>query len=136
MAYDPLSFSSSVQYWTESATDLRYRDDYQLMTQNIFNGTGAINYLSGSLEAFGNNGTTASGGSVNNGLNTDFAYMTAGAGYSPTQSQLLSALTTASDHLPNVADYTFTIAPEPSSLCLIAAGSALLLVLRLCRRQP
>ena len=32
--------------------------------------------------------------------------MTAAAGYSPTQSQILAALTTASDHLPNVADYT------------------------------
>ena len=129
-AYDPLNFSTSVQYWSESATDLRYRDDYQLMTSNILNGTGAINYVSGSLEAFGNNGSTPSGGNVNSGSNTDLAYMTTATGYSPTQSQILSALTTASDHLPNVADYTFTPVPEPGSLSLIAAGTCLLLFFR------
>ena len=110
-AYDPANFSSSVQYWTESSTDLRYRDDYQLMTSDILNDTGAINYVSGSLQSFGNNGTTSSGGSVNSSGNTDLAYMQTASGYNPTQSQILAALTTASDHLPNIADYTF--APRP-----------------------
>ena len=105
-AFDPYNLSQITQYWSESSTDLRYRDDYQLMTNNVLTGTGAINYVSGTLEAFGNNGTTAQYGSVNNGTDTDLAYMTAAAGYSPTQSQILAALTTASDHLPNVADYT------------------------------
>ena len=104
-AYDPLSFSTTLQNLTDSTTSLRYRDDYQLMTQNILGGTGAIDYVSGSLQAFGNNGSVS--GSVNSGSNTDLAYMTTGNGYNPTQSQILSALTTASDHLPNVADYTF-----------------------------
>ena len=58
-AYDPFSFSTSIKYWSDSTTDLRYRDDYQLMTHNVLNGTGAINYVSSTLEAFGNNGTTA-----------------------------------------------------------------------------
>jgi len=126
-AFDPLNFSSSTQYWSESSTDLRYRDDYQLMTQNVLNGTGAIGYIPGTLEAFGNNGTTSSNGSVNSGSNTDLAYMTTAGGYSPTQSQILSALTTASDHLPNVADYTFVV-PEPSCLALILCASGALLL--------
>jgi endonuclease/exonuclease/phosphatase family metal-dependent hydrolase len=108
-AFDPYSFSSSKTYWSDSDTDLRYRDDYELMTSNILNGTGAINYVANSLQSVGNNGTISSGGSVNNANNTDFSYMTAAAGYSPTGAQLLSALTTASDHLPVVADYTFTL---------------------------
>jgi endonuclease/exonuclease/phosphatase family metal-dependent hydrolase len=60
-AFDPVNFSSSVQYWSESATKLRYRDDYQLMTANVLSGgSGAINYVSGTLQSFGNNGTTPS----------------------------------------------------------------------------
>jgi hypothetical protein len=120
-AYDPLNFSTSVQYWSESSTDLRYRDDYQLMTSNVLTGTGAINYVSGTLHSFGNDNTTPSGGNVDSpsttgGSNTALNYMfgtvggiTYGSGNYPNQSQVLSALTTASDHLPNVADYT--IAP-------------------------
>jgi endonuclease/exonuclease/phosphatase family metal-dependent hydrolase len=129
-AYDPASFSTSVLYWSESATDLRYRDDYQLMTQNILTDAGAINYVSGSLQSFGNNGTTSSGASVNNGSDTDLAYMTTGNGYSPTQSQILSALTTASDHLPNVADYTFVPVPEPTCSALVIVGASILLIRR------
>ena len=124
-AFDPLSFSTSVQYWSDSTTDLRYRDDYQLMTANVLSGgTGAINYISGTLAAFGNNNETPSGGNVNNANNTAFSYMT-----NPTGAQVLSALTTASDHLPNVADYTFTPVPEPGCLSLLAAGSAVILLL-------
>jgi hypothetical protein len=55
--------------------------------------------------------------------------MTTANGYSPTQSQILSALTTASDHLPNVADYTFTV-PEPAGLALAALGAGALLFRR------
>jgi endonuclease/exonuclease/phosphatase family metal-dependent hydrolase len=126
-AFDPLNFSSSVQYWSDSSTDLRFRDDYQLITQNILNGTGAIGEVSGSLESFGNNGTTGSGKSVNNGTDTDLAYMTAANGYNPTQSQILSALTTASDHLPNVADYAFATVPEPTCFALFLGGGGMLL---------
>ncbi len=96
------------------------------MTQNILNGTGAINYVSGSLEGFGNNGTATSVGS---GANTDLAYMTTANGYNPTQSQILPSLTTASDHLPNVADYTFAV-PEPTCFALVAGGVGFLLMRR------
>jgi endonuclease/exonuclease/phosphatase family metal-dependent hydrolase len=125
-AFDPLSFSTTLQNRTDSTSTLRYRDDYQLMTQDILNGTGAINYVNGSLEGFGNNGSTSSVGS---GANTDLAYMTAANGYNPTQSQILSALTTASDHLPNVADYTFSV-PEPTCLALLGGGVGFLLMRR------
>jgi hypothetical protein len=106
-AYDPPNFSTSVQYYSESDTDLRYRDDYQLQTGNVFNDTGAINYVSGSFHNFGNNGTTPSGGSVNSGsdtaLNSDL--VTDGGTFIPA-STLYADLTTASDHLPVVSDYT------------------------------
>lgn len=136
-AFDPLNFSSAVANYTDSSTSLRFRDDYQLLTQNILNGTGAIDYVSGSLQGFGNNGTTAARGNVNSpstsgGSNTDLAYMTAANGYNPTQAQILAALTTASDHLPNLADYTFTPIPEPASIALLC-GSATLLFRR---RRP
>jgi len=126
-AFDPYNLSNAVQYWSDSTTTLNYRDDYQLMTSDILNDTGAINYVANSLQAFGNNGTTASGKSTNLASNTDFAYMTTAAGYSPTQSQLLLALTTASDHMPNVADYTFATVPEPASLSLLLLASTTLL---------
>jgi hypothetical protein len=124
---DPLGYPSGSKYYTESATNLRYRDDYQLISPNVQNDTAALNYVSGTLESFGENGT--GGSNVSSGSNTDLAYMTAAAGYSPTQSQILSALTTASDHLPNVADYTFPV-PEPTSLTLIIGGACGLLVRR------
>jgi hypothetical protein len=41
-----------------SSDYLRYRDDFQLMTQNVFNGTGSLQYVSGSLHPFGNDGNT------------------------------------------------------------------------------
>jgi hypothetical protein len=141
---DPVGYSTSVQYWSESATDLRYRDDYQLMTSNVLNDTGAINYVSGTLNNFGNNGTTSANGNVDSpsttgGTNTALNYMTVANGYSntagannyPDQSVILQALTTASDHLPNIADYTFSV-PEPTSLVLVATGASALLI----RRRP
>jgi hypothetical protein len=132
---DPAGYSTSVQYWSESATDLRYRDDYQLMTSNVLNDTGPIDYVSGTLNYLGNNGTTASGKSVNLGTNAALNYMNGGlygTGNYPTQSQVLSALTTASDHLPNIADYTFVSVPEPACLALLASGASALLI----RRRP
>jgi PKD repeat protein len=96
---------------TESATDLRYRDDYQMMTSNVLYGvSGGLAYVPGTYHAFGNNGTSPYQGSVNSGsdtaLNSDLN--TNGIGISA--STLYSYLTTASDHLPAVADYTITAA--------------------------
>jgi endonuclease/exonuclease/phosphatase family metal-dependent hydrolase len=125
-AYDPVNFSTSVAYYSESTTDLRYRDDYELMTSNVLNDTGAINYVSGTLHAFGNNGTTPSGGSVNSGsdtaLNNDLVQD--GPTFIPA-STLYADLTTASDHLPVVADYTLAQAATTTSLASSANPSNL-----------
>ena len=106
-AYDPANFSTSVQYYSESDTDLRYRDDYQLLTSNVLNDTGTLDYVSGSFHNFANNGTTPSGGSVNSGsdtaLNSDLVQD--GGTFIPATT-IYSDLTTASDHLPVVSDYT------------------------------
>jgi hypothetical protein len=114
-AFDPESNSDAVTYWSESSTDLRYRDDYELYTSNVSGGTGNINYVSGSFHVFANNGTTPSGGSVNSGsdtaLNSDL-FQDGGTFISA--STLYSDLTTGSDHLPAVADYTFTVSGTPS----------------------
>ncbi len=110
-AYDPTNFSTSVQYYSESDTDLRYRDDYELMTSNVLNDTGNLNYVTGSFHNFANNGTTPSGGSVNSGsdtaLNSD---LVTDGGTFISASTIYSDLTTASDHLPVVADYTIAAA--------------------------
>ena len=99
---------------TESATDLRYRDDLQVMTTNVYFGVGGgLALVPGTYHVFGNNGTTPYYGSVNSGsdtaLNSD---LESGAPISALQ--LYLDLTDASDHLPVVADYTIPITvPAP-----------------------
>jgi hypothetical protein len=113
-AYDPAGFSSSLAYYSESDTYLEYRDDYELMTPNVLNDTGGLDYVSGSFHVFGNNGTTPYGQEATYSGNTALAGLT-----SPSQSDVLSALTTASDHYPVVADYTFTV-PEPGAVIMLS----------------
>jgi hypothetical protein len=99
---------------TESSTDLRYRDDLQLMTTNVYFGVaGGLALVPGTYHVFGNNGTTPYYGSVNSGSNTALnSDLESGAPISA--SQLYLDLTTASDHLPVVADYTIPITvPAP-----------------------
>lgn len=67
------------------------RFDFQLTSGEFLDGEG-LSYISGSYRAFGNNGSHACCNSS----------ITAGNGAAP---NVLSALTTASDHLPVVADY-------------------------------
>ncbi len=88
---------------TESATDLQYRDDYQMVTSNVLNDPAGLELVGGSEQAFGNNGSVAAGGGVDDASNTALAGL-------PDRSAVLSALTTASDHLPVVADYTVPLA--------------------------
>ena len=109
---DPLDLLS------ESATYLDYRDDYQMMTSNIYNGTtGGLVYVPGSFQAFGNDGSTPMYGSVDAATNTALA----GLG---DQSTVLAALTTASDHLPVVADYTDPLATTGSISGHVQIGSS------------
>lgn len=88
---------------TESSTALRYRDDIQFVTQDVYSGTAAaaLRYVTGSYRVFGNNGTTAYGKTVNSSSNTSLNNLSGPI----TAAQALSALTTASDHLPVVVDY-------------------------------
>jgi hypothetical protein len=73
----------------------------------------------GSFSVFGNGGSTSLiGNNVNTTYNTDvFSYMTA-----TNRSAILSALTTASDHLPVVADYDIVGIPEPGTIGLLVLG--------------
>lgn len=89
---------------TDSSTSLRYRDDIQFMTANVFNGTSAtgLRYVPASARAFGNNGTTNVGKSTNLSTNTSLNTNFSGPILA---SDVLAALTTGSDHLPQVTDY-------------------------------
>ena len=117
---------------TETDTNLQYRDDLQLMTQNVFNGLGpGLAYVPGSLMAFGNNGSVGVDGDVNSGSNTALNDLEPNPPISA--ATLLSDLTTASDHLPVVADYTFAV-PEPCAATLLLVGTSWLLLVVGARR--
>jgi endonuclease/exonuclease/phosphatase family metal-dependent hydrolase len=80
---------------TESATNLQYRDDFQFITAPMQNQPG-LQLLSGTYTVFGNNGSVPFHGSVTQSTAlSDLSNRTA----------VLNALTTATDHLPVVADY-------------------------------
>jgi hypothetical protein len=115
---------------TESSTNLRFRDDLQLMTSNVYNPGGGLQYVSGSLHPFGNNGSVGEGHSVNSSSNTALNDLIANP--SITASQLYADLTTASDHLPVVADYTVN-SPEPGSMAMGLAGIVILVLGRRAR---
>ena len=86
---------------TFSPTGIHYRDDYQMMTTNVFYGTaGGLALVPGSYHVFGNNGTTPYLGSVNSGSNTALTgrLVTNGPVFI-TVLQLLADLASASDHL-------------------------------------
>ena len=108
--------ASDLTALSESSTDLRYRDDYEMMTSNVLYGaSGGLAYVPGTYHVFGNSGTTPYQGSVNSGsdtaLNNDLTTNVTGI----TATQLYQNLTTGSDHLPTVADYTIPVA-APASL--------------------
>jgi PKD repeat protein len=94
---------------TESATDMRYRDDFLIGTTNVYNAVaGGLALVPNTYHGFGNNGTTPYEGSVVSGsdtaLNSDLA-----PGSPISASQLYKDLSTGSDHLPVVADYTIPV---------------------------
>jgi len=96
---------------TESAPDLRYRDDLQIMTTNVFYGlAGGLRLVPGTYHVFGNNGTTPYQGSVSIG-NSALSNLASGAPIDA--STLYHDLTNASDHLPVVADYTVPVPAPP-----------------------
>ncbi len=109
---------------TESATDLLYRDDAQLVSGSVLNGTNGLQLSATSYTAFFNNGSTPIGTSVNSGSNTSFPSL-------PNRAAVLSGLTTVTDHLPIVADYQFASVATISvsgatSATIITGGTATL----------
>jgi len=137
---DPMNASGSPTInWAASTTDtnllaqetehsyyLEYRDDFQVMTTNVYYGTpGGMKYVPGTFHNFGNNGTTAYKGSLNSGTNTALNNRLA-VGAPISAAQLYLDLTNASDHLPVVADYTLPL-PAPVILVASAAGTNLTL---------
>src|SRR5262249_12451697 len=103
--------------------NLRYRDDHELPTQNVMQSAPAgLGYISGSYHTFGVNGSTAVHGSVNNGSNTALNgnLVQDGPTFIPA-STLYADLTTASDHLPVVAD--FRITPQSTSTTLSSSAN-------------
>jgi hypothetical protein len=113
---------------TESTTFLQYRDDYQMMTTNVYSGTGGgLALIPGTYHHFGNNGTTTFQTSVNSGTDTALnnRLVTNGPVF-VSAAQLYLDLTDASDHLPVVADYTIPI-PVPLITSVSLAGTNLVL---------
>jgi hypothetical protein len=110
---------------TEHSYDLEYRDDLQVVTTNVYSGAAdGLALVPGTYHVFGNNGTTPYFGSVNSVANTALSNDLA-PGAPISASQLYLDLTTASDHLPVVADYTIPITvPAPVFQSVTAPGGA------------
>jgi endonuclease/exonuclease/phosphatase family metal-dependent hydrolase len=132
---DPLNVpQNNAQKWsltafksimTDSTSALRGRTDLQFMTQDVYDGTSSagLQYIAGSYHAFGNNGTTGLNKSTDLPTNTSLNNLVGPI----TSAETLTALTTASDHLPVVADYLIVV-PEPGILLLFGIGSGVALL--------
>jgi autotransporter-associated beta strand protein len=105
-AFDPVNFSTASKYLSESTSSLKYRDDYEMMTSNVLNDTGPVDYVSGSFQVFGNNGTTPVNGATNLLSNTSLNDL-------PNATAILNDLMQpyGSDHMPVVADYSIATGP-------------------------
>ncbi len=101
---------------TESSTDLRYRDDLQLITGNVRSDPTGLQYTPGSYTAFGNNGTTAVYGTVAASTNTALPGLS-------NRTAVLTALTQVTDHLPVVADYADVVGPTVANWALATGGT-------------
>jgi hypothetical protein len=117
---------------SEEDYELRYRDDLQVMTSNVYyQVAGGLCYVPGTYHSFGNNTTTPYGDSVNRSGNTALNDLDP----AKTNATLLNAavlledLTGASDHLPVVADYTISLStplpPAPVITSVSVSGNNL-----------
>jgi len=103
---------------TESSTSLRYRDDIQICTTNVYYGqSGGLALVPGSYHVFGNNGTTPYSGRVDSG---NSALTNLAADSAIPAGELYGDLTTATDHLPMVADYSVPVPPPPPTAAFSA----------------
>ncbi len=97
---------------TEEGYDLRYRDDLQVMTSNVYyDVAGGLQYVPGTYHAFGNNATIPWGSAVTNASNTALSGISSNAVISA--AQCYTNLISATDHLPVVADYSIFVPPPP-----------------------
>jgi endonuclease/exonuclease/phosphatase family metal-dependent hydrolase len=124
--------SGTLGLLTEKDTSLEYRDDLQLMTANIYTDTpGSLDYVAGSLHAFGNNGSTVYETSVNSSSNTALNDIVGNGSLTPGEVFSAENASSGSDHLPVVADYTISTAvPEPTGFVFIATFAMGLLARR------
>jgi autotransporter-associated beta strand protein len=100
--------SSTLSVLTDADTALRYRDDVQTMTYNVFSDApGVLGYINNSYHAFGNNGTTPYAGSVNSGSNTSLNDLVGPLSASTVKAAENKSI--GSDHLPVVADYSLAL---------------------------
>jgi PKD repeat protein len=107
--------SSSLNVKTESCRSLHYRDDFQVMSSNVYQGVaGGLAYITGTYHTFGNNGSIPYENSAitgNNALNSDLQ-----PNPPISAAQCYTNLYGGSDHLPVVADYTIPLpAAAPSA---------------------
>ncbi len=97
--------------FTEEATFDEYRDDFQLVTSPMISQPG-MQLVPGSLTAFGNGGNIyhqSVASASNSAALVDLGQAPYDANY---RSNVLMALTTVTDHLPMVADYSYATAVE------------------------
>lgn len=108
-AHNFANSSSFLPLLSESATSIGARFDMHLVTAAVATESGQPNLtmpglqmIPGSYMVFGNNGSLAFHGNVTSGSNTALSDLTP-ASY---RTSILQDLTTATDHLPVVGDYT------------------------------
>jgi exonuclease III len=97
------------------------RFDWQMVTGEFLDNEG-LSYIGGSYRAFGNTGTHALKGTLSSGSAAALAERL--PGYTEAQAgAVLSALETASDHLPVVADYQL---PAKMTVAVLASPGAVI----------
>jgi hypothetical protein len=118
-AFDPENNSTALNYLSEATYKLQYRDDYQLMTANVLNGGGTIQYVPNAFQVFGNNGSVASG-SIDVAGNTALSDLSNGTTILGDMMQNGDQPGTmyGSDHLPIEADFTIST-PEPGAAAMM-----------------
>ncbi len=131
---DPLNTSGATNIdWSDSTTDtnilfmlteegyeLRYRDDLQVMTSNVYyDVAGGLQYVPGTYHAFGNNGSLPYGDTVVDPSNTALSGIPSNAVISAAQCYI--DLIFATDHLPVVADYAIYIGPPAPAASFTAS---------------
>jgi PKD repeat protein len=108
---------------TEEDYELRYRDDLQIGTTNVYSdAAGGLALVANTYHAFGNNGSLPYGSTVTASGNTALTNIPPGSPLSA--STLYADLIGASDHLPVVADYTIPVV-QPGAVFTAAPTSAL-----------